>query len=184
MPFTRLAGIGDDRSGMNELDRDTRPSRRPEESEEERLDRNLTELLTELRVALPGVQVLFAFLLAVPFSQRFSELAAYQVRIYFGTLVCSAAATAFLVAPSAHHRVEFRMQDKRHIVFMANRLALIGLSFLAVAMTGVVLLITDFLYGTAATVTTTTVTALVFAILWYGIPLRRRMMRRNSGEND
>jgi hypothetical protein len=158
------------------------PSARREESEQERLDRNLTELLNELRVALPGVQVLFAFLLAVPFSQRFSELAPYQEKIYFGTLICSAAASAFLIAPSAHHRVEFRMKDKRYIVFLANRLALIGLTFLALAMTGVVLLITDFLYDVAATVVATTVTVLVFGVLWYGIPLRRRMMRRKSGE--
>jgi hypothetical protein len=148
------------------------------ESEKERLDRNLTELLNELRVALPGVQVLFAFLLAVPFSQRFTELEAYQVKIYFGTLICSAAATAFLIAPSAHHRVEFRMKDKAHIVFLANRLALIGLAFLALAMTGTVLLITDFLYSATATVIVTSVTALVFGLLWYGWPLRRRLRRR------
>jgi hypothetical protein len=166
---------------VSELESDSGPGPRRQESEEERLDRNLTELLNELRVALPGVQVLFAFLLAVPFSQRFSELAPYQVRIYFGTLVCSAAASAFLIAPSAHHRVQFRMQDKRHIVFLANRLALIGLAFLALAMTGVVLLITDLLYGVVATVVATTITALVFGILWYGIPIRRRLTRRKRG---
>jgi high-affinity Fe2+/Pb2+ permease len=121
------------------------------------------------------VQVLFAFLLAVPFSQRFSELAPYQEKVYFGTLICSAAATALLIAPSAHHRVEFRMKDKHHIVLLANRLAIVGLAFLALAMTGVVLLITDLLYSAAATVIATTVTALVFGILWYGIPLRRRL---------
>jgi hypothetical protein len=147
------------------------------ESEKERLDRNLAELLNELRVALPGVQVLFAFLLAVPFSQRFSELASYQVKIYFGTLLCSAAATVFLIAPSAHHRVEFRAKDKRHIVFLANRFALIGLAFLALAMIGVVMLITDFLYSAAATVIVTSLTALVFGWLWYAIPIRRLARR-------
>jgi len=153
---------------------------RRDESEEERLDRNLIELLNELRVALPGVQVLFAFLLTVPFSQRFSELAPYQEKIYFGTLMCSAAATALLIAPSAHHRVQFRMRDKRHIVLLANRLAIIGLALLALAMTGVALLITDFLFGVAATVIATTVTALVFGVLWYGIPIRRRLKRPPS----
>jgi hypothetical protein len=157
---------------------ESKPDTRRDESEEERLDRNLTELLNELRVALPGVQVLFAFLLAVPFSQRFSELAPYQVKIYFGTLISSAAASAFLIAPSAHHRVEFRMKDKHYIVLMANRLAIIGLALLALAMTGVVLLITNLLYGTAASVIVTTVTALVFGLLWYGIPLRRRLKRQ------
>src|SRR3954469_7429703 len=93
-----------------------------EETEKERLDRNLTELLNELRVALPGVQVLFAFLLGVPFTQRFAQLAGYQQDVYFSTLVCAAAATAFLIAPSAHHRILFRLQDKRHIVFLANQL--------------------------------------------------------------
>src|SRR6266566_9780182 len=94
---------------------------RRDESEEERLDRNLNELLNELRVALPGVQVLFAFLLGVPFTQRFSELVPYQEDVYFGTLICAAAATAFLIAPSAHHRIEFRLKDKRHLVSLANR---------------------------------------------------------------
>jgi hypothetical protein len=147
-----------------------------DETEEERLDRNLTELLNELRVALPGVQVLFAFLLGVPFSQRFSDLVRYQEDIYFGTLVCAAAATAFLIAPSAHHRIEFRMQDKRHIVLLANKLAIIGLAFLALAMTGVVLLVTDLIFGVVATVIATTVTALVFTVLWYVMPLRRRQL--------
>jgi uncharacterized protein DUF6328 len=148
---------------------------RRNETEEERLDRNLTELLNELRVALPGVQVLFAFLLGVPFTQRFAQLAAYQEDIYFGTLICAAAATAFLIAPSAYHRIEFRRHDKRYIVFQSNRLAIIGLGFLALAMIGVVLLVTDFIFGTVATLVATSGTALLFALLWYILPLRRRM---------
>jgi Family of unknown function (DUF6328) len=152
----------------------TQESRR-DESEEQRLDRNLTELLNELRVALPGVQVLFAFLLGVPFTQRFTELAAYQKDIYYGTLVCATAATAFLIAPTAHHRIEFRMKDKRHIVFLANRFAIVGLTFLALSMTGVVLLVTDFLFSSLATTIATTVAACLFALLWYVIPLHRRM---------
>jgi len=145
-----------------------------DETEEERLDRNLTELLNELRVALPGVQVLFAFLLGVPFTQRFAQLANYQQDVYFGTLMCAAAASAFLIAPSAHHRIEFRLQDKRYIVFLANKLAIVGLGFLALAMTGVVLLVTDFIFGTIATAIATAVTAAGFAFLWYVLPLRRR----------
>jgi uncharacterized integral membrane protein len=148
---------------------------RRDESEEERLDRNLTELLNELRVALPGVQVLFAFLLGVPFTQRFSELASYQKDIYYATLICATAATAFLIAPTAHHRIEFRLKDKQHIVFLANRFAIVGLTFLALAMTGVVLLVTDFLFSNLATTIATTVTACLFALLWYVMPLRRRM---------
>jgi hypothetical protein len=150
---------------------------RRHETEEERLDRNLTELLTELRVALPGVQVLFAFLLTVPFTQRFAVLADYQEDVYYGTLICAAAATAFMIAPTAHHRIEFRQKDKRHIVFLANRFAIIGLSFLALAMTGVVLLITDVIFGGLATAIGTSVTALAFAYLWYVMPVSRRMAK-------
>ena len=145
-----------------------------DETEQQRLDRNLTELLNELRVALPGVQVLFAFLLGVPFAQRFAQLASYQKDIYFGTLICAAAASAFLIAPSAHHRVEFRLQDKKHIVMRANMYAIIGLGFLAFAMTGVVLLVTDFIFSPLASVIATVLTALLFALLWYVIPYRRR----------
>ena len=79
---------------------------------QERVDRNLHELLEELRVALPGVQVLFAFLLTVPFAQRFATVTPFQQNVYFATLLCAAAASAFLIAPSAHHRVQFRQQDK------------------------------------------------------------------------
>jgi uncharacterized protein DUF6328 len=147
-----------------------------EETEEQRLDRNLTELLNELRVALPGVQVLFAFLLGVPFTQRFSLLVAYQKYIYFGTLICAAAASAFLIAPSAQHRMEFRLQDKKHIVMRANSYAIIGLGFLALAMTGVVMLVTDFIFSPTASAIATTLTALLFALLWYLIPYRRRQM--------
>ena len=87
-----------------------------EETAHERADRNLQELLGELRVALPGVQVLFAFLLAVPFQQRFGDASQFQRNVYFGTLICTAIASTLLIAPSAYHRVEFRSQDKEHIV--------------------------------------------------------------------
>src|SRR2546425_9552984 len=87
-----------------------------QESEHERLDRNLTELLTELRVALPGVQVLFAFLLTVPFQQRFRTASSFDKNVYFVTLCSTAVASILFIAPSAYHRVEFRLQDKAHIV--------------------------------------------------------------------
>jgi hypothetical protein len=153
------------------------------ETEEERLDRNLTELLNELRVALPGVQVLFAFLLGVPFTQRFTTLAQYQEDVYYATLICAAGATACLIAPSAHHRIEFRLRDKRHIVFLANRFAIVGLAFLALAMTGVVLLITDVLFGGLATALATAATAFVFAALWYVMPFLRRLKVLSSAES-
>ena len=83
-----------------------------DESEQERLDRNLSELLQELRVALPGVQVLFAFLLTVPFQQGFTRITPFQERIYFVTLLCTAISAAMLISPSAYHRMNFRLQQK------------------------------------------------------------------------
>lgn len=145
------------------------------ETEKERIDRNLTELLGELRVALPGVQVLFAFLLTVPFSQRFEKVTAFQEKVYFVTLLLTAVASALLIAPTAHHRIEFRQQDKLHIVKTANKMAIAGLGALALAMVGAVLLVTDFLFGKAATVSVTAVAALLFAVVWYAMPISRRI---------
>ena len=144
------------------------------ETDEMRVDRNLLELLNELRVALPGVQVLFAFLLIVPFSQGFPDVTAFQEKVYFGTLLFTAAAAIFLIAPSMHHRIEFRDQAKEFIVVVANRMAIIGLSLLAVAMVGVVTLITDLLYGPAATACAAAGACLMFALVWYAIPLQRK----------
>ena len=150
---------------------------RRDESEEERLDRNLLELLNELRVALPGVQVLFAFLLTVPFTQRFTTLTEVQTDVYYGILVATATSALLLIAPSAHHRINFRQQDKAYIVFLANKLTIVGLAFLAVAMSGVIWLITDVLYSSTATAVATATTAFLFAVVWYVVPVARRMRR-------
>jgi Family of unknown function (DUF6328) len=149
-----------------------RPSGR-DESDEERLDRNLGELLQELRVALPGVQVLFAFLLAVPFQRNFDRISAFDKRVYFGILLCTAISAALLIAPSAYHRLTFRYQQKRRLVLLANRFAIAGLSFMALAMTGAIMLVTDVLFGTVTTVVTTTAVFAMFVALWYVLPLRR-----------
>jgi hypothetical protein len=151
-----------------------RPSGR-EESEGERLDRNLSEMLQELRVALPGVQVLFAFLLAVPFQQNFTKITSFQKDVYFATLLLTAISAALLIAPSAYHRMTFRQQQKDHLIFLANRLAIAGLGCLALAMTGAIMLITDVLFGTTATIITSAAAILVFALLWYALPLKRRL---------
>ncbi len=145
------------------------------ESREERLDRNLSELLQELRVALPGVQVLFAFLLAVPFQANFTEISAFQKKVYFATLLCTAVSAALMISPSAYHRMTFRFQRKRELVAVSNRLTIVGLGFLAVAMTGAVMLITDVLYGGAATAITSAAVVAMFAVLWYGLPFKRRL---------
>jgi hypothetical protein len=144
------------------------------ESEEERADRNLTDLLQELRVALPGVQVLFAFLLTVPFTQRFTQVSAFEKKLYFGVLICVALATVLLVAPTVGHRILFRRQQKEFLVTIANRLALAGMLLLAVAMSGAIALISSFLFGTTTAVVSTAVMALAFATFWYAGPLLRR----------
>jgi hypothetical protein len=144
-----------------------------DETESERLDRNLQEMLGELRVALPGVQVLFAFLLVVPFNQRFASVTQFQKTVFFATLLCTAASTVCLIAPTVHHRLEFRQQDKSRIVHTGNRIVVLGLLLLAVAMTGAVLFVTDFLYGNTTTIVVAAGVGAAFAVFWYAIPLRR-----------
>jgi amino acid transporter len=148
-----------------------------DETEKERLDRNMSELLQELRVALPGVQVLFAFLLTVPFQQGFAKATEFQERVYLVTLLLTAVASALLMAPSAYHRLEFRQNDKEHIVWVSNRLAIAGFAVLAAAMTSAVLLVTDYLYSETTSLLATIFVALVLYSLWYIAPLTRRARR-------
>ena len=145
-----------------------------QESEEQRADRNLSDLLQELRVALPGVQVLFAFLLTVPFTQRFKELTDFQEWLYFAVMITVALATVMLVAPTAGHRILFRRQQKEFIVTLSNTLALLGLLLLAVAMTGAIALISDFIFGATTAIISSVVMALAFAGFWFLGPIRRR----------
>ena len=156
---------------------DEQRSRHPEtgrdETEQERTDRNLQEMLGELRVALPGVQVLFAFLLVVPFNQRFGEVTDFQKTLYLITLLFTTASTMCLIAPTVHHRIEFRRQHKEQIVSTGNRIVILGLALLAIAMTGAVTLVTDFLYGTTTTAIAVGCVALSFFGLWFVVPLRR-----------
>jgi hypothetical protein len=152
-----------------------------DETGKERLDRNLNELLGELRVALPGVQVLFAFLLAVPFNQRFGQATDFEKGVYYVTLISTAVAAAFLIAPSATHRILFRADDKHHIVFRANLFAVIGFFVLWIAMTSAVLLVTHFVYANAlAIVTTVVVGAMLFGI-WFAFPYARLRRLRSGG---
>jgi uncharacterized protein DUF6328 len=140
------------------------------ESERQRVNRELIELLGELRIALPGVQVLFAFLLAVPFQAGFEDASGFQRGVYFATLALSALTSVLLIAPSALHRLNFRSADKRRIVFLSNGLTIWGLFTLAVAMTGVMLLIADFLFGTAAGLAVGVISGAVFAVFWWLLP--------------
>ena len=144
------------------------------ETDKERVDRELIELLNELRVALPGVQVLFAFLLTIPFSDRFTTLTTLQEAMYFATFVTTLLASAFLMAPSAYHRLRFRQGDKEQLLSSANRFAIAGLAMLALALTGASLLVADLLYGNAAASIVMACTLGVLVWCWFGLPLRRR----------
>lgn len=145
-----------------------------DEDQSERINRELIELLNELRVALPGVQVLFAFLLTVPFSQGFVKTTEFQRDLLFAVLAATAIAAALLIAPASWHRLRFRQKDKALILSVSNRLAIAGLGFLAIAMVGAVMLIANYAFSDALTVVSGIIAFLVFGGLWYALPLARR----------
>jgi VIT1/CCC1 family predicted Fe2+/Mn2+ transporter len=157
----------------------TTPSDHAEE-EQEQLNRQLGELLQELRVAMPGVQILFAFLLAVPFNQRFGDTNAFQRDVYLVTLLCAAVASASFVAPVAYHRLMFRHRDKPHLIKVASRFAIAGLAALALAMTSAILLVTDFLFSSITAWVITAIVLALFAWLWFGLALTRRFRGEHS----
>jgi hypothetical protein len=138
------------------------------------LNRELIELLNELRVALPGVQVLFAFLLAVPFSNGWRRVTALEKDVFFASFICAAVCSVLLIAPSAYHRLMWRQGDKEHILETANRLTIAGMVFLAAAMSLAVFLITDILFRAGWAALVTALVAGAFAWFWYGLPLMRR----------
>lgn len=140
----------------------------------EDLDRELIELLNELRVALPGVQVLFAFLLTVPFSNGWRRITEFQKDVFVAAILLTAVSTAFLIAPSAHHRLLFRSKDKEFLLFTANRLAIVGIGFLALAMSATILLVIDVVFDRRWAAVVAALAAAMFAVLWYGLPLWRR----------
>jgi hypothetical protein len=154
-------GADDDASGRNETPL-------------ERCDRNFVELLQEVRVVQTGVQVLFAFLLTIPFSARFDEVTHFQTVVYFMTLLVTAAAAVLLIAPTSWHRILFRRGDKQHLVQIANGFALAGLGCVAVSMVGVVLLVSDVLFGPPAMVIAATAAGVACALAWFVLPVLRR----------
>lgn len=154
-----------------------RDDARSKEDEAERLDRELVELLQELRVAIPGVQVLFAFLLTVPFQQGFRRISEFQENVYFVTLLLAAAATAFLIAPTAYHRIMFRARDKPRLIRMATAQALTGLVFLALALNSALLLISDLLFQETTVIVVVAMAALTYAWLWFGLGVFRRLRK-------
>lgn len=145
-----------------------------DESHEERVNRELIELLNELRVALPGVQVLFAFLLAVPFSQRFADTTELQRDTFMVALLSTLAGSVFLIAPTAYHRIRFRDRDKEALLRIANVFAILGMVFLAIGMTAVVFLVTDMIFKGTVTTIVTALTAGLFTVVWFVLPLARK----------
>lgn len=145
------------------------------EDEQERLNRQMAELLNEVRVAMPGVQVLFGFLLTVPFQQRFQQVTAFQEGVYLGTLIAAATATAFLIAPSAYHRVMFQQHRKPTIIHRGTVQFLVGLVALALAMNGAVLLVTDVLFGAGTVAVIVVSLVCLYATLWFGLGIVERI---------
>jgi hypothetical protein len=144
------------------------------ESPKARYDRELIELLNELRVALPGVQVLFAFLLAVPFAQGWRRTTSFQRNVFFVAFIATALSSILLIAPSAFHRIGFRVEEKGRIVRVGNTLAIAGLAVLAVAIDAVVLLVADYIFDLTTAIITTVVLGVAFVTVWFAWPLISR----------
>lgn len=172
-----MGATGRDEQNKDAADADVSADGR-DETEAERADRNFTELLQELRVAQTGVQILFAFLLTLPFTQRFEKLGDDDRSVYLGTLLATAVATACLIAPVSHHRILFRRHRKPEIVDTANKLAQTGLAFLLIAVGGAVYLIFDFVVGLGIAGVVTGVLAVLFIVIWYVQPLLELRRRR------
>jgi hypothetical protein len=159
-----------------DIGRQLAPSGRTEE-EQERLNRQMLELLNELRVAMPGVQVLFGFLLTVPFQQRFAEVNAFQKAVYVVSLVAAACATALLIAPSAYHRMTFQHHEKPHVIHLGTWEFLVGLVALAIAMIGAVVLVLDFLFKAPLALVIALALGLLYLTLWFGLGAARRLRK-------
>ncbi|MGR7026442.1 DUF6328 family protein [Geodermatophilus sp. URMC 62] len=174
-PATRTGAAGDGtRAGGDGSDgRD--------ESRAERIDRELMELLNELRIALPGVQFLFAFLLVVPFQQATSRATDFQRDVYFVTLIAAVVATGLLIAPAAQHRALFRQHDKEDLLRRSNRNAFLGLVVLALAIVSAVVLVVDFLFALPQALVTGGLVAVLLGWLWVGSPAVQRARDRRGG---
>jgi hypothetical protein len=157
-----------------------RDEAREDEDEGERLDRELLELLNELRVVMPGVQVLFGFLLTVPFQQRFETINAFQRDVYTATLLLTAAAAAFLMTPSAFHRLTFRAGEKPYLVKFGTTVTVIGMVLLALAMNGALLLLTDILYHGSTVAVMVGVSVALYVSLWFGVASIRRLRGKKA----
>ena len=149
----------------------------PEETHKQRVDRELSELLEELRVAIPGAEVLFAFLLGVAFTSRFTTLSSLQRDVYFTTMLLAAGAIALLIAPAAQHRLGFRTGDKERLLFSSTRMALGALAMILLAIAGALFVVADLLYGTPAALGVAGLSGSWFTWFWFLMP-RRAATRR------
>ena len=154
------------------------------EDRDERHKRQLNELLQEARIAMPGVQILFGFLLAVTFQQRFGETTPFQKDVYAVALLLSAATTICFIAPAAYHRIQFERHDKPHLIHIANRFLVAGLVFLALAMSAATLLVLDFLFREETAIVLTSALGAAYAWFWFGYPLSRRLRGERSNLPD
>jgi hypothetical protein len=145
-----------------------------DETEKERVNRELIELLNEVRIALPGVQVLFAFLLILPFQQAFSKTSEIDRTVYTIALLFSAAAAALFIAPSAYHRLNFRRNIKEEMLFDSNKLVAAGLFCTAIGIAGSLYLVVDVVQGGTAAAIATVSALVLYGVLWLGLPLARR----------
>jgi O-antigen/teichoic acid export membrane protein len=142
------------------------------ESQDEQLNRNLDQLLQELRVVLPGVQVLFAFLLVAPFSSRFGQVDDFERDVYFVALLLAAVAVALLMAPSIQHRILFRREQKLYLVNLGSAFTI------ALAIVLSLVLVAHFLFGPGAAFAAGGLAFVAFAVLWYALPIERRLTHR------
>ena len=145
-----------------------------EETPKEQTDRQLLELLNEVRVALPGAQFLFAFLLAVPFASRFASVSHRLQIVFYVCLLSTLAATILLMAPAVYHRIRWRQGNKTEVIRMAHRMFLAGMACLAVAMTTAVWFVSAFLFGTVESLVAAAVSIVLLALTWFALPLRAR----------
>jgi hypothetical protein len=153
---------------------------REDETPKERADRELIELLNELRVVLPGVTVLFAFLLAVPFAKGWTRVTGFQRDVFVVAFLSTAVSVALLTAPSSYHRLRFRHGDKERMVRVGNRLSIVGIAASAVSLEAVVVLVMDFVVSRGAAVAAAAGLFAVVASLWYGLPLLAALRDRSA----
>jgi hypothetical protein len=147
----------------------------PEQRSKQELDQEWAELVEEHRLAMPGIQVLFGFLLILPFQNRFERLTTNQEYVYFSALLCATIAAVLLITPTAAHRIRWRKADKEVLLRTATRTAIAATVFMAASMTAAVYLITDYLFGEPATAIVTSLVAAAFILFWYAFPLWRRL---------